>query len=76
MYTACRWLQEAFNVPCVIQMTDDEKFLWKGGDLENYRRLTVREDPRCPPDPARRDRLVSEGGEVMKFYSNDTHNRD
>ena len=24
-----RWLQKAFNVPLVIQMTDDEKFLWK-----------------------------------------------
>lgn len=26
-----KWLQDAFNVPLVIQMTDDEKFLWKGG---------------------------------------------
>jgi tryptophanyl-tRNA synthetase len=25
-----QWLQEAFDVPLVIQMTDDEKFLWKG----------------------------------------------
>lgn len=24
------WLQKAFDVPLVIQMTDDEKFLWKG----------------------------------------------
>lgn len=24
-----RWLQDAFDVPLVIQMTDDEKFLWK-----------------------------------------------
>ena len=24
-----QWLQEAFNVPLVIQLTDDEKFLWK-----------------------------------------------
>jgi tryptophanyl-tRNA synthetase len=23
------WLQQAFNVPLVIQLTDDEKFLWK-----------------------------------------------
>jgi tryptophanyl-tRNA synthetase len=42
-----KWLQEAFDVPLVIQMTDDEKFLWKGaydektGDnLMHYRRLT------------------------------------
>merc|ERR1712050_222550 len=25
-----KWLQDAFNMPLVIQMTDDEKFLWKG----------------------------------------------
>lgn len=24
-----KWLQDAFNVPLVIQMTDDEKFLWR-----------------------------------------------
>ncbi|CAE7628929.1 Wars1 [Symbiodinium sp. CCMP2592] len=43
-----QWLQKAFNVPLVIQMTDDEKFLWKGeydpdkGDnLDLYRRYTV-----------------------------------
>merc|ERR1712187_474147 len=40
--------QEAFDVPLVIQMTDDEKFLWKGeydpntGDnLDEFRMLTV-----------------------------------
>mmetsp|Transcript_42929 Transcript_42929/g.86789 ORF Transcript_42929/g.86789 Transcript_42929/m.86789 type:complete len:753 (+) Transcript_42929:72-2330(+) len=25
-----QWLQQAFDVPLVVQMTDDEKFLWKG----------------------------------------------
>jgi len=25
-----KWLQEAFNVPLVIQITDDEKFFHKG----------------------------------------------
>lgn len=43
-----QWLQEAFGVPLVIQMTDDEKFLWKGQydeerrdfNLDHYRRLT------------------------------------
>jgi len=42
-----KWLQDAFDVPLVIQMTDDEKFLWKGiydekdGDnLMHYRQLT------------------------------------
>lgn len=43
-----KWLQDAFNVPLVIQMTDDEKFLWKGkyddqtGDnLMHYQGLTI-----------------------------------
>jgi tryptophanyl-tRNA synthetase len=26
-----RWLQDVFDVPLVIQMTDDEKFLWREG---------------------------------------------
>jgi tryptophanyl-tRNA synthetase len=43
-----KWLQEAFDVPVVIQMTDDEKFLFKGeyvdgtGDnLDYFARLTI-----------------------------------
>ena len=30
-----KWLQEAFKVPLVIQLTDDEKFLWKDLSLED-----------------------------------------
>lgn len=29
-----RWLQEAFDVPLVIQLTDDEKTLWKDLTIE------------------------------------------
>jgi len=29
-----RWLQEVFDVPVVIQLTDDEKFLWKDISME------------------------------------------
>ncbi|PAA83952.1 hypothetical protein BOX15_Mlig014398g1 [Macrostomum lignano] len=36
-----KWLQEAFNVPLVIQMTDDEKFLWKDISLETARSYTT-----------------------------------
>jgi len=43
-----KWLQDAFDVPLVVQMTDDEKFLWKGkydeetGDnLMHYHQLTI-----------------------------------
>jgi tryptophanyl-tRNA synthetase len=32
-------LQEAFKVPLVIQLTDDEKFLWKNLSVEESRRL-------------------------------------
>lgn len=34
-----KWLQDAFKVPLVIQLTDDEKSLWKGIDVEEARRL-------------------------------------
>ncbi|KAL9653131.1 hypothetical protein ABK040_006348 [Willaertia magna] len=34
-----KYLQDAFNVPLVIQMTDDEKFLWKDLTLEETHRL-------------------------------------
>lgn len=33
----CKYLQDAFNVPLVIQITDDEKFLCKNITLENSR---------------------------------------
>ncbi|NP_001080533.1 tryptophanyl-tRNA synthetase 1 S homeolog [Xenopus laevis] len=29
-----KWLQEVFNVPLVVQLTDDEKYLWKDLTLE------------------------------------------
>ena len=29
------WLQKTFRMPLVIQLTDDEKFLWRYGDLSN-----------------------------------------
>lgn len=35
-----RWLQDVFDVPLVIQMTDDEKFLWKDLTLEEVRKMT------------------------------------
>ena len=34
-----RYLQEVFDVPLVIQMTDDEKFLWKELELEEAHHL-------------------------------------
>lgn len=36
---ACRYLQEAFKVPLVIQLTDDEKCMWKNLSVEESQRL-------------------------------------
>lgn len=36
-----KYMQDAFNVPLVIQMTDDEKFLWKNMPLDECRRYTI-----------------------------------
>ena len=34
-----RWLQDIFDVPLVVQLTDDEKFLWKDLSDEEANRL-------------------------------------
>ena len=34
-----KWLQEVFDVKLVIQLTDDEKFLWKSGKLVDFQYL-------------------------------------
>jgi tryptophanyl-tRNA synthetase len=34
-----QWLQETFKCPLVIQLTDDEKYLWKDLELEECNRL-------------------------------------
>ena len=36
-----RWLQDAFDVPLIIQLTDDEKFLWKDLSLEEAHKLAI-----------------------------------
>lgn len=35
----CKWLQEIFDVPLVIQLTDDEKTLWKDIKLEDAHKM-------------------------------------
>ncbi|CAH8479820.1 unnamed protein product [Schistosoma turkestanicum] len=35
-----KWFQDAFDVPLVIQLTDDEKFLWKNLSIAEVRHLT------------------------------------
>ncbi|CAD5123883.1 DgyrCDS12190 [Dimorphilus gyrociliatus] len=34
-----KWLQDTFDVPLIIQLTDDEKFLWKDLTVEESNRL-------------------------------------
>ena len=34
-------MQETFDVPLVIQMTDDEKYLWKDITMEEVRRVAL-----------------------------------
>jgi tryptophanyl-tRNA synthetase len=36
-----KWLQDVFNVPLVVQCTDDEKFLWKGMTPEESKRYLI-----------------------------------
>ncbi|KAE8586713.1 hypothetical protein XENTR_v10021736 [Xenopus tropicalis] len=36
-----KWLQEVFNVPLVIQLTDDEKYLWKDLTIEKAYQYAV-----------------------------------
>ncbi|XP_066551038.1 tryptophan--tRNA ligase, cytoplasmic [Amia ocellicauda] len=36
-----KWLQDVFDIPLVIQLTDDEKYLWKDLSLEDCQRFAV-----------------------------------
>lgn len=36
-----KWLQDVFDIPLVIQLTDDEKYLWKDLTLEECHRFAV-----------------------------------
>ena len=42
-----QWMQEAFKVPLVIQLTDDEKYLWKKMDTVDEARRLAREVSLC-----------------------------
>ncbi|VDP93511.1 unnamed protein product [Echinostoma caproni] len=35
-----KWLQDVFQVPLVIQLTDDEKFLWKDLSVDEVQKMT------------------------------------
>jgi len=51
-----KWLQDAFKVPLVIQLTDDEKCLWRGLDADEAVRLAyenTKDIIACGFDPER-----------------------
>ena len=53
-FTMTRWLQDTFQCPLVIQLTDDEKYLWKNMPLEECHRLAyanARDIIACGFDP-------------------------
>ena len=55
MKTIFRWLQDTFDVPLVVQMTDDEKFLWKDitiDDANKYAYENAKDIIACGFDPA------------------------
>lgn len=51
-----KWLQDAFDVPLVVQLTDDEKFLWKDMTVEEAQKMAhenMRDIIACGFDPAK-----------------------
>ncbi|ERL90416.1 tryptophan--tRNA ligase, cytoplasmic [Dendroctonus ponderosae] len=40
-FTLCKWLQDVFNCPLVIQLTDDEKTLWKDLTVEEAYKMAL-----------------------------------
>lgn len=40
-FTLCKWLQDVFKCPLVIQMTDDEKTLWKDLTVEKAYEMCI-----------------------------------
>lgn len=40
-FTLCKWLQDVFNCPLVIQLTDDEKTLWKDLKVEEAYKMAL-----------------------------------
>lgn len=40
-FTITKWLQDTFDVPVIIQLTDDEKFLWKDLDAKKAEEMAI-----------------------------------
>ncbi len=67
-----QWLQEVFDVPVVIQLTDDEKFLWKDLSLEECHRLAfenAKDIIACGFNPAKTF-IFSDLDYIQEMYAN------
>lgn len=74
-FILAKWLQDVFEVPLVIQLTDDEKFLWKDLSLKEVMKL-ARENAKdiiaCGFDPEKTF-IFSDFtfiGQCPEFYQN------
>ncbi|XP_064489605.1 tryptophan--tRNA ligase, cytoplasmic-like [Ornithodoros turicata] len=70
-----KWLQDAFDVPLVIQLTDDEKFLWKDLTVEDAQKMAhenIRDIIACGFDPAKTFIFTDFEfvGQCPEFYKN------
>lgn len=70
-----KWLQDAFDVPLVIQLTDDEKFLWKDMTVEEAEKMAhenIRDIVACGFDPANTFIFTDfkYTGQCPEFYKN------
>ncbi|CAN8022772.1 unnamed protein product [Ixodes persulcatus] len=70
-----KWLQDTFDVPLVIQLTDDEKFLWKDMTIEEAEKMAhenIRDIVACGFDPANTFIFTDfkYTGQCPEFYKN------
>ncbi|KAH7700666.1 tryptophanyl-tRNA synthetase, partial [Aphelenchoides avenae] len=68
-----KYLQEAFDVPLIIQMTDDEKFLWKDIKLDEAKKMAnenIKDIIAVGFDPAKTFIFVDTEYMCPAFYEN------
>lgn len=68
-----KFLQDAFDVPLIIQITDDEKFLWKDMNLDQARKMAnenIKDVIACGFDPEKTFIFTDTGYMCPAFYEN------
>ena len=73
----CRWLQETFNAPLVIQLTDDEKFLFRKGlkleEVNEYAKINAKDIIAFGFDPKKT--FIFSNLDYMRYESLDFFNQ-